>query len=132
MKKFLVILFCLIGLVASAETQWYKANSYAYKQINSYGYWTNWTNWISCDINIKFDLSSDIIVIYSNRTQVYKVTSYNGQYPDNNGGVQAHYRVYDQDGDYGTLRLRIESNGNSQIYVEFANVMWVYNVIRYR
>ena len=32
--------------------------------------------------------------------------------------------------DYGYIRLRIERNGNSQIYIDFADVMWVYNVVR--
>ena len=126
----IAVVLTLTAFSASAQTQWYKASSYAYKQINSYGYWTNWSDWLSCNIPIKFDLDDDVIVIYSSRTQIYAVVSYNGQSSDGQGGVYASYSVIDQDYDRGTIRLRIESNGNSQIYIDFANVMWVYNVRR--
>lgn len=131
MKKFLIIMMMsLVGLFATAETQWYKATSYAYKYINSYGYWTNWTDWISCSVNIKFEIDDDIIVIYSNKTQIYAIYSGGQRYKDSSGGEQMKFNVIDQDYDKGTIRLRIERNGNSQIYVDFANVAWVYNVVR--
>ena len=132
MKKILILFLLCISFFsnAHAETQWYKATSYAYKTMNNYGYWTNWTNWINCNISIKFDMSDDVIVIYSNRTQIYAIYNYRGQAYDSNGGIQAYFDVIDQDYDKGTIRLRIEQNGNSQIYCEFANVMWVYNVYR--
>ena len=131
MKRFLMImLLSVIGLYASAQIQWYKGTSYAYKYVNEYGYWTNWTDWYSCNINIKFDIDNDVIVIYSNKRQTYAIFDGGQQYTDSDGGAQVRFDVIDQDYDKGTIRLRIERNGNSQIYVDFANVSWVYNVIR--
>ena len=130
MKKFLVILLISIcGLTASAQsTQWYNASSYAYRYVNN-GYWSSWTDWISCSVNIKFDLTTDIIDIYSNKHQRYKVL-YQEQNPYDINGQQVKFRVIDSDGVYGHIRLRIENNGNSQIYVDFSNCSWVYNVRR--
>lgn len=131
MKKFLLVfLLAFVGFFANAQTQWYKGTSYAYKYVNDYGYWTNWTDWYSCNINIKFDLTNDVITIYSNKTQVYVIYDGGERYSDSGGGYQVKFNVVDQDYDVGTVRLRIESNGNSQIYVDFANVSWVYNVVR--
>ena len=132
MKKFLIVLILsIIGFISiDAQTQWYRANTYAYKYINNYGHWTNWSDWISCSVNIKFDIDNDIIVIYSNKTQIYAIFDGGQQYTDSDGGSQIRFDVIDQDYDKGTVRLRIERNGNSQIYIDFANVSWVYNVRR--
>lgn len=131
MKKLLLILICLVGFISAySQTQWYNSKSYAYKDSDYYGNWNNWSSWIKCNVNIKFDLNSDLIVIFSNKTQVYRVTEFNGTKYENDRSQQAYFKAVDQEGDRCGIRLRIESNGNSQIYVEFSNVMWVYNVIR--
>lgn len=86
-------------------------------------------------MSISINLDTDIITIYSPRTQTYAVygTYNNGQtYRDNDGGNNLKYYVVDQDGDRGEIRLRVERNGNSQIYVDFSNCAWVYNVVRTR
>ncbi len=133
MKKiFLYILFSILALTSVAETQWYNSKSYAYRYENDYGYWTDWTDWLSCDINIKIDTNEDVVVIYSNKTQIYVVYETGDSWTDSSGGQQVSFKVIDQDYDKGTMRLRIESNGNSQIYIDFANVSWVYNVRRIR
>ena len=81
-------------------------------------------------MKVKIDLDDDIIVVYSEKLQVYRVIGDLGSYTDESGGKQQKFRIIDQDDDYGTLRLRIETNGNSQIYIDFADIMWVYNVTR--
>lgn len=130
-RNIALALVLLIGsAAASAETLWFKANSYAYKYVNDYGKWTEWTDWLKCDVSIRFDLDDDIIVIYSNRTQIYAIFDGGQKFTDSSGGSQVRFDVIDQDYDKGTIRLRIERNGNSQIYVDFANATWVYNVVR--
>ena len=84
-------------------------------------------------MNLCINLSTDRITIYSPRTQVYQVYGvYNNgnTYIDSSGGTNMKFYVIDQDYDKGSIRLRVERNGNSQIYVDFSNVAWVYNVIR--
>lgn len=51
-------------------------------------------------------------------------------YTDSSGGKQLEFNFIDQDYDRGVMRLRVERNGNAQIYIDFANVMWVYNVVK--
>lgn len=133
MKKYIIgFLFCLISVftISAQSTQWYRASSYAFRYVE-YGTWTNWSGWLSCSVNIKFDMNRDMIDIFSDKHQTYKVL-YQEQSPYDATGQQVKFRVIDQDGDYGHIRLRVEDNGNSQIYVDFANVSWVYNVIRFQ
>jgi hypothetical protein len=79
-------------------------------------------------VKVSFNFDDDIIKIYSNEQQTYVITEYGDEKDDGQGGRMWSLDVIDQDGDKGTVRLRIEKGGNSQLYVDFANVMWVYNV----
>ena len=132
MKKLILTILLLIGtvIVAEAQTYWYKTTSFAYRQVIGYGTWSNWTPWEPSDMYITIDLDRDLIKVYSPTTQIYFVQSYDTSYTDSSGGRQVQYTVIDQDRDVGRIRLRVERNGNSQIYVDFSNVMWVYNVKR--
>lgn len=132
MKNFLLTLLFVIGFITPintyAETYYYRTTEFAYKQINDYGRWTNWSDWEESNILISINLSTDVVVIFSPRTQRYKITDHIRNYTDNSGGKQSEYKFIDQDGDVGSMRLRKEKNGNSQLYIEFSNIMWVYNI----
>ncbi len=132
MKKFILMLLLVLTSfnVVDAQVQYYRTTQFAMKQMDVYGRWTNWSPWESSNILIEMDLNSDIITIYSQMRQVYKIVEYVGNYTDDYGGKQAEYRFIDQDFDKGVLRLRLERNNNAQIYVEFGNIIWVYNVLR--
>lgn len=131
MKKILfTFLFTLCCLTMNAQIQTYKATSYAYAEINQYTGRYNWSDWYKCDVSIVFDLQRDIITIYSKSTQYYSILTTGTASTDSSGGKQISFRVIDQDDDRGTLKLRIEKNGNSQLYVDFNNVAWCYNLVR--
>lgn len=129
MKKILVsIVFIILGFVPiQAQIYYYKAFQFSCKE--TYG---NWIDWQPTDILITINLSSDVVNIYSNKTQIYKIVKYVKNYTDTSGGRQIEFKFIDQDYDRGTMRLRTETNGNSQMYIDFANVMWVYNLVRIR
>lgn len=135
MKRLLFILLaCLSMACASAETLWFK--TYSFKQATVYNGQYSWGASQNSDMNISIDLDSDLITVYSPRTQYYYVyDSYNNgnAYRDSGGGTTIKYYVIDQDGDKGELRLRMYTSGGvtySQIYVDFSNIAWVYGVRR--
>lgn len=88
-----------------------------------------WSDWMKSSVNITMDFNNDKIIIYSDKTQIYRVLE-QLEAPYDATGEQIAFKVIDQDCDYGRVRLRIENNGNSQIYVDFADISWVYNVRR--
>lgn len=133
MKKFLLMFLMLFALsvgTASAQSYYYRTTSFSIKYKTEYGTWTNWSAWEQSNLKVRIDFDDDMIIIYSQTLQVYQVTKYLGDYTDESGGRQTKFQVVDQDDDIGTIRLRIERNGNSQLYVDFADVIWVYNVRR--
>ena len=114
----------------SAQTYYYRTTGFASKYVNSYGRWTNWTDWQESDMLITIDYDGDVVRIFSPQRQTYRITEYVRKYTDESGGRQAEFKFIDQDGDRGTMRFRIEVNNNSQLYICFNNVMWVYNLVR--
>lgn len=86
-----------------------------------------WSAWEDTNIRIKIDIDNDRIVIYSNRTQIYDIISETTP-PRDSSGSQKAFKFIDQDGDIGTLRLRIQDNGTKQIYIDFSDISWVYNI----
>ena len=133
MKKFLLImLMAVIGLTASAESLWFNAYSYAikYKTASNRNNQTGWSDYTRCNVPIEFKMDDDMIIIYSNKTQVYAIYDDAGEYNDTQGGHQKGFYVLDQDYDKGMIRLRIARDGTSQIYIDFNDVGWVYNVVR--
>lgn len=135
MKKLLIVLLfvfgiCGFGLQANAQVYSFKTTGFASKYVTDRGVWTKWSDWQPSHLLITMDLNNDLVTIYSQRTQIYKVTEYVRQFTDESNGTQLEFKFIDQDMDYGVLRLRRETNGNNQMYIEFSNIMWVYNVIR--
>jgi len=133
MKRFLTILIVsLVTLTVGAESIWFTGYSYAVKYKNNYNRNNSqgWSNFQKCNVNIEFKIDDDFIIIYSNRTQVYGIYGNAGTYNDAEGGQQQGYYVLDQDYDKGMIRLRIARDGTSQLYVDFDDVGWVYNVVR--
>lgn len=132
MKKLYLLLVCLlIAFSVNAQTYYYRTTEFAYKYVSN-GSWTGWSDWQNSFLKITINLDNDIVKINSETPQIYRITRYVKNYTDNSGGQQVMFSFVDQDYDRGTMRLRVERNGNSQIYIEFSDVMWVYNVIRIR
>ena len=134
MRKFLLT-FCLMftmlfgtSIESSAQTYTYRSFQFSYKQQLDNGRWTDWSKWEDSNLVITIDYDNDVIKIYSQMPQKYVIVSHSDSYTDESGGRQVRFNFIDQDGDKGTIRFRIEKNGNSQLYIDFADIMWVYNV----
>lgn len=107
------------------NVQYYKA--YQYTQKMSYA--SDFDDWTTVNIPIVFNFTTDQIIIYSKRTQTYYIYKYE-TYTSNEGRRAVRFYFVDQDLDKGCCRLLIRNDGTSQIYIDFSNISWVYNVIR--
>lgn len=112
---------------ASAQAYVYQAKFFAMNILKGNGDWSGWSDWEKSTVKVVIDFNNDVIHIHTDKKQTYVVLEYTGDYTDKLGGKQYQYKVIDQDGDLGIIRLRIEKNGNSQLYVEFADVILVYS-----
>ena len=112
---------------ADAQTYRYKTTHFAMKQLSN-GRWTDWTDWQVSNMLVTIDWTNDVVKIFSPVPQVYYLTEFVREFTDDSGGKQYEFNFIDQDDDKGSMRLRMERNGSSQLYIEFANLMWVYVV----
>lgn len=135
MKKFInvfiltVLMMLAFNTNCNAQTYAYRGFQAAYKYIEN-GRWTDWSDWKRVNVIITIDYDNDVIRVHADSPQTYVVTNYDKSFTDSSGGRQVQFSVIDQDYDYGKVRLRIETNGNSQIYVEFADVIFCWNVVK--
>lgn len=123
MKKFILIFVFLLGLnIANAqEVEWLKAYELAIKIDNE------WSDWEDVNIDVKIDFSRDRITIYSAKTQIYEIIK-EVEPPYDSSGKQLAYKVINQDDDIGRFRFRVQNNGSKQIYIDFNDISWVYNI----
>lgn len=123
MKKLVTLfLLILIPVIGVCETIHYQSSEFAFKIAD--GYWSNWEKTI---VFISIDTDRDLIIIHTNQPQRYKIIEYMGEYEDNKGGYQIKFKVIDQDGDIGIVRIRRQNNGVAQLYIEYSDIMWVYS-----
>lgn len=120
-RLILTMLFSLISLTIFAQTEWFTATEFAIKVDNE------WSNWIDCDISVKIDIGNDKVTIYSNEVQIYRIID-EVDPPRDKNGTQVAFSMIDQDGDRGIFRIRKQYDGAIQIYVDFSDVSWVYNI----
>lgn len=136
MRKLLSVLALIITMSfvlpneVKAQVYTYRTTGYAYKKINSYGNWTQWSDWQDSDMRVVINFNTDVITIYSPKTQIYKVTEHLRNFTDSSEGKNVEFAAIDEDGLRCHIRLRIETNGNSQIYCSWSNLIHVYNVRR--
>lgn len=130
MKRLLTLLVLVIAAITvSAQVINFETTSYTYKTYNGYS-WSKWAPYQSSDMLVTMDIDRDLVIIYSPRTQIYKIVNYSGTYTDNDGDSTMEFRFIDQDNDRGVLRLVQRRSGKSEIYIDFANITWCYSVIR--
>ena len=115
--------------VVNAQVLNFRTTSFQSKHNYGYG-WTAWGNYQSSNMLLTIDLDNDIVTIYSPNIQRYSIISYEGTYTDSDGDQTAKYKFIDQDGDRGTMRLVMRKSGKSEVYIDFADIIWVYSVVR--
>lgn len=129
-------IFMLLALVLTfamnvmAEKLAFRTTSVAFATIDEYGIY-DWTDWEKTNIRLTINTDDDIITIYSQPKQVYYIYDvYNDgeAYADEKGGQTIKFFIVDQDSDEGELRLRVDAEGECQIYIDFEDVAWVYNI----
>ena len=124
-----ILLFFSIYCYAGDSIRYYETTSFSMKKVVK-GEWTDWSEWEDSGMIITMNLTKDVVEILSPKAQIYNITENKGLYFDQEDGRNVNFSFVDQEGYKGVIRLRIEKNSNSQMYIEYANVMWVYNLIR--
>lgn len=130
MKKFLIAFVCLFSVVtlsSHAELLNFKSTAFSFRYVNERNVWTSWAEWEPSNLNITVDTESQRIYIFSFPIQAYDILDDGVRIKDETG-KSILFKMQNQEGEYGNLRLRIRNDGVSQLYIDFEKFMLVYNV----
>ena len=91
---------------------------------------SEWSEWNETTVLITIDLSKDRITIYSKETQVYDIAKNEDESYDNDGDMTLSLYCVDKAGLTCRIRLvkLISQNDRNQLYVDYDDLKWVYNV----
>jgi hypothetical protein len=130
MKK-LILTALFISIFVACFSQVYKLRTYSsqIKNKGTYG-WSKWSDPTENNILIVFDIDKERISIYSKETQVYDIFKSYSKFTDDDGDDTYEYACVDADGIRCHVRwVKLNSqNGRLQVYVDYADMMWMYNV----
>ena len=112
-----ILLFFSIYCYAGDSIRYYETTSFSMKKVVK-GEWTDWSEWEESGMIITMNLTKDVVEILSPKAQIYNITENKGLYFDQEDGRNVNFSFVDQEGYKGVIRLRIEKNSNSQMYIE--------------
>ncbi|WP_425638214.1 hypothetical protein ACPUEN_02270 [Algoriphagus yeomjeoni] len=127
---FLLGFIILVTNLTYGQVYKLKTTSVAFKtKVNDYK-WSDWSEWEETSVLVVMDIDKDRFTIYSKETQVYDVAEDEGKTTDSDGDDTWSFYCVNEDGLTCRVRLvRLNSqNGRNQLYVDFNDMKWVYNL----
>ena len=134
MKKLLIMLLMIVGLTTTTFGQIYNFTAFSlnYKVYNeNRDQWSDWMGWLPCNIEVRMDVPQGNIKIFSKHYQSYNIMYKEGQGVFDGDDVTSFYCV-DQNGIACRLKLVIRQSGQTEMYVEYKDVKWVYAVRKFQ
>ena len=128
MKKLLLLFsfLMLFGVTYADEVIKMQATSYSYQSADNKGNWSGWSDWYDC--NVLVVIKNDRVNIYSNTPQEYDIYDSQEAVSDGEGGSSMTFKCVDNDGNRCDIRIRISATERVQLYVDYSDFMFVYNV----
>lgn len=132
MKKKLVlcVVLCLAHSISLMAYQYnFNANSFSSKSKNDNGVWQEWAEWEPSTVTISLDTDKEKLVIKASETFTFDI--YDKKVNNNDDGEESNileYSCVDEDGLKCSFRLRNSKDGSMQIYLDYGNASFVYQV----
>lgn len=123
MKKFITTLLLIFSVGLSFSQKVYYTDFFSSKELITDTCWTDWSDWYQHFTEV--EIYKDSIVVYNE--DVYTIHE---QLKDeiNKTSVTSIYRAINKEGNCVQIRLRIQCDGIKQLYIDFKNKIWVYNL----
>lgn len=125
----MILLLMVSPLWCVAQVYKYVSTDFSWRYYDSVSRrWTSWSDWEDCSVLVVLNFNRETITIYSKEVQEYDIVSYEDVKDDNEGGQSLKLICVNEDGLRCHIRIRTLSNGRRQLYVDFNDMMWVYNI----
>lgn len=129
MKK-IVLLVLFAALSSNAISQVLKFRSYSFSvKYQERNYWSKWSEPEETSVLIVFNLEKERVSIFSKETQEYDIIEAYKKVIDSDGDEVYKYVCIDKNGLKCNIRwIFLKSQSRWQVYVDYKDMMWVYNV----
>lgn len=107
----------------------FNAIGLSYKEIDPNGKSSEWSEWENVSILIVYNGKENTIEIYSKETQEFDIVRYDPDESDGDGGVVSPMFCVDKEGKRCQIRYRQTKNNTMQLYIDYDNFMYVYNIV---
>ena len=130
-KPILTILLLTVSIFSYSQVTKFKTTSYSskVKDVRTDN-WSKWSEPSDTEILISIDLTNERIKIFSKEEQVYDIIKYYDKDTDSDGDETLSFQCDDEDGIKCIVRFVVlnSQNGRKQIYIDYNNIMWMYNI----
>lgn len=124
------IFLTVISAVSYSQVIKARATSLSIATKLSNNQWGEWSDWQECDVLVTIDLNKLRITIYSQETQIYDIATNEGMTSDEDGDETLSLYCVDKNG--GNCRIRLvklnSQGGQEQLYVDYNDARWCYNL----
>lgn len=130
MKKILTLLMLLLIFTSNSIPRevCYYSSFISYKRLVN-DTWTDWTNWREYYVEIIFNTDSNTITIYDeNIIKVYKIHPIYEKSEDSNS-ITIKYKVVESENNCLYIRFRNQHDGVKQLYLDYKDLVYVYNLM---
>lgn len=107
----------------------FNAIGLSYKEIDPNGKSSEWSKWEDVNILIVYNGKENTLEIYSKETQEFDIVRYDPDESDSDGGVISPMFCVDKEGRRCKIRYRQTKNNTLQLYIDYDNFMYVYNMV---
>lgn len=130
MKKllFLCSFLMMCGMTVANDVLKWQATELSYKTADDWGNWSSWSDWEDVSILVVINTANDRVNIYSSEPQEYDIYDYEPEKTDSDGGTSITFHCIDANGLRCGMRLRVQADGQVQLYIDYSDIMFVYNI----
>ena len=118
MKYLLTIAFLFVFVVSNAQDRVYlETQAYSYSYLSD-GNWTNWCDWLLCDLTITADLKNNRITVDNKNNDIFTIFKYKEKV------VTSEYEILQftcRDKDNIVCVVSFCFGKNSCVYIEYSN-----------
>lgn len=124
----LLVLFAIISSNAFSQVLKFRSYSFSikYQERNT---WSKWSEPEETSVLIVFNLDKERVSIFSKETQEYDIIETYKKVIDRDGDEVFRYVCIDKNGLRCNIRwIYLKSQTRWQVYVDYKDMMWMYNV----
>jgi hypothetical protein len=125
--------FMVFSVPTFAQVFKFKSTSFSSKIKNdNTGRWSDWSTLSETEVLITIDFDGERIKIFSKSEQEYDIIKFFEKEVDRDGDETLKFQCVNEDGRKCFVRfvVLLSKNGQRQLYVDFADMMWMYNIYK--